>query len=274
MLLRDRVLVLCLTKSSAVKRSRLVLGTSTCLGLLLVCLFCLACRSSSSSSPLCEVSGEGLAELPQCDPILLNFDFADSLQGWVSGFADYPKGQEQFYELTSGHRQLPPEVHINKKSFFISGNNHSDDLFMFLKREFRGLDANARYLFRFDIQFATNAPKGCFGVGGAPGEDVTLKAGVTIEEPLTVLDQTGHLRMTIDKGNQAGGGEDAVVLGHIANTSTDCENWSYELKTLSGSFELTTDRTQTVWLLIGTDSGFEATSSLHYNNIRVVIEKL
>ena len=45
---------------------------------------------------------------------------------------------------------------------------------MYYKGQVAGLDGNRRYSVRFDVEIATNVPNGCFGVGGAPGEAVTL----------------------------------------------------------------------------------------------------
>ena len=33
------------------------------------------------------------------DPMTIRIDFRQSGQGWVAGFADYPVGQDAFYEL-------------------------------------------------------------------------------------------------------------------------------------------------------------------------------
>src|SRR5688500_2611678 len=102
-----------------------------------------------------------------------NFAGGDA-QGWQAGFADYPVGQESFYELESGIRDLPAEVGAGK-AYFLSSNNHSDDVFMFLKRRIgtaQGLKANTEYLARFDITFASDAPSGCPGIGGSPGDKI------------------------------------------------------------------------------------------------------
>ena len=62
------------------------------------------------------------------------FDFSESTSGWVADFADYPIGEEDFYELRFERSILPPPLDQNTYSYMISGNNHSDDLFMFLKK--------------------------------------------------------------------------------------------------------------------------------------------
>jgi hypothetical protein len=75
-------------------------------------------------------------------------------------------------------RALPAGVEPTGNGYYIAGNNHSDDLFMFLKRKLGpadGVQPNTAYRLKFKIVFASNAPSGCLGIGGAPGEGVTHK---------------------------------------------------------------------------------------------------
>ena len=204
---------------------------------------------------------------------LVALDFSSSAQGFVAGFADYPPANEASYFLQSGHQPLPPALSGTGSGLFISGVNRSDDLFMFYKNRVTGLLPNAFYRASFVVELATNAPTGCVGVGGAPGESVYVKAGVTRDEPVGVLAGDGHLRMNIDKGNQANGGADAVVLGNVANTQPCGEALPrYELKTVSsGGQEVVAqaDGHGRLWLLFGTDSGFESLTALWYTQVTV-----
>ena len=137
---------------------------------------------------------------------------------WGSSLAspDYPPAHEEIYELTSGHRALPPPLE-SRSGLFISGVNRSDDLFMFFRGPIAGLTPGATYAVEVSLEIATSTPSGCVGVGGAPGESVWIKAGMTAEEPLAVLDDS-YLRMNIDIGNQSNSGAQAVVLGNVANS--------------------------------------------------------
>ena len=63
------------------------------------------------------------------------------------------------------------------------------------------------------LSLATNVPTATFGIGGSPGESVFVKAGASTVEPLTEEDRNRHLRMNIDKGNQANGGGIEVRAG-------------------------------------------------------------
>ncbi|MEK6478583.1 hypothetical protein WJR50_13650 [Catalinimonas sp. 4WD22] len=218
-----------------------------------------------------------IAVLFACDeePILeenelvYSFDFKESVQQWSAGFADYPVGEEDFYELDTSWTTLPFPLNQTKESFMIEGNNHSDDLFMFIKRKITGLDTLTRYKVNFYVEFASNYPESFAGIGGSPGSSVYLKAGVTLEEPLTSQEE-GMWQMNIDKGNQAEGGADVLVLGHIG---TSREDEQYDLVRRSNAedqrFEFTTNQKGEAWLIIGTDSGFEGKTRLYYNRIKV-----
>ena len=107
----------------------------------------------------------------------------------------------------SGFEQLPPPL-APEPALFISGANRSDDLFMFFRGQVGGLVPGVRYSATVSVEIATETPSGCFGIGGAPGESVFVKAGASDVEPLPVLEGT-YLRMNIDTGNQSQGGEQA-----------------------------------------------------------------
>lgn len=205
------------------------------------------------------------------EEIVFRFDFSNDTQNWVGGFADYPQGEEDFFELVFDHRELPENVDTNRKALFISGNNHSDDLFMFAKRQITGLDPNTTYLADFEIEIASEAGNDCSGIGGSPA--ILLKAGATIIEPIAKPDSTGFLMMNIDKGNQTEGGNDAQVIGDIG-MDVDCVNPVFQIKKLESQqnnlFEITTDDTGSVWLIVGTDSGFEGSTNLFYTEIKAI----
>lgn len=211
------------------------------------------------------------------DEVVVDTEFTGgSTGGWVVEFADYPEGEEEFYELESGVRPLPAPLDTTRRALFVSGSNRSDDLFMYLKRPVEGLTPGATYRVRFDVEIASNEGSGCVGAGGAPGEAVVVKAGASAQEPVRALAEDGLYRLNLDKGNQSTGGKDAVVIGDLANGSDECSGGDYRLKRLqdaSVEVRATADAAGKLWLLLGTDSGYEGITSMYYNRIRVVLQR-
>lgn len=151
-------------------------------------------------------------------------------------------------------------------AWLIEGNNHSDDLFMYLKKKVSGLQPSTPYDVEIDVEFASQIPSGLVGVGGSPGDSVYVKAGVSAVEPAAVASDEFYL-LNIDKGNQATGGKDAVVLGTIAKPSN--LPVGFELISLMTPQPISTvsDADGSLWLLVGTDSAFEATTTLYYTQV-------
>ena len=203
-----------------------------------------------------------------------SFDFNRGPQGFVAGFADYPPGDAAIYELTSDYRTLPSPLE-SQSGLFLSGVNRSDDLFMFFKGPISGLQPGALYTVGVSVEFATNTPAGCFGVGGSPGESVWIKAGVSALEPLPVRDGS-YLRMNIDIGRQSGSGAQAVVLGNIANSRSCEQPLQWELKSFQGSMPspILMPADGRVWLLFGTDSGFESRTEIYFTRATVTFKSM
>jgi hypothetical protein len=203
-----------------------------------------------------------------------NYTFEADEQGWTAGFADLPADFDKtFYELDSGWGALPSDLEGN--AIYLSGHNHSDDLFMFLKKQIEELKPNTNYQVHFSIDMASNTPEGMMGIGGSPGESVYVKAGAVNYEPEVIEDTDGWLRMNIDKGNQSSEGEDMINLGTLANPNIDLDTFSgeeYAIMTLDNqdrTFKVTTDNDGNVWVIAGTDSGFEGPTKVYYDKILI-----
>ncbi|SHN01925.1 hypothetical protein [Mucilaginibacter sp. OK098] len=205
-------------------------------------------------------------------PVILNDKFDTSTQGWTGDFADYPSDSApEFYKLSFSSAQLPAPLDQTKKGIRISGINHSDDLFMFMKKKITGLKPNQVYNVKFQINFASNAPANQVGVGGAPGESVYLGAGFSLAEPQKVINtQDKYYRMNIKKINQGQNGEQMRVIGNIANGT---EKADYKLIQRTGEFNGKTDPKGEVWIIIGTDSGYEAETTLYYTSIKATFSE-
>ena len=204
--------------------------------------------------------------------VVREFDFSSGDQGFTSDFADLPAGYDpEFYNLVADHRNLPAEIGVGK-GLFISGINHSDDLWMFWKKKLTGLQPNTEYQVVLDIEMASNVAPGLVGVGGAPGESVYVKAGVSQAEPLVAPDSEGQLRLTVDKGNQSTSGSAAAVLGNVAKENDNSEQYAIlHRNNRSIQQSATTSADGSLWIFFGTDSGFESTTALYYTHAAAVL---
>ena len=207
------------------------------------------------------------------------YTFNEDQEDWITGFSDLPADYDPaIYELDSGWSELPSGLEGN--AIYLSGHNRSDDLFMFLKVQIDGLKPNTTYQVLFSIDLASNTPEGMMGIGGSPGESVYVKAGAVNFEPEVIEDTAGWLRMNIDKGNQASEGEDMINLGTLANPNIDLDTFTgeeYAIMTLTSegrSFDVLSDAQGKVWLISGTDSGFEGPTSVYYDKISIQMSEV
>lgn len=215
-------------------------------------------------------------------PLEFAFDFADGDEGWAADVADYSIGQEETIDFQSGVEALPEEIDDGRTGFRLRGHNVSDDLAMFLRRELGpddGIEAGADYKISYQLTFASDAPTGCAGIGGAPGESVFLKAGAANAMPEPV-EEDDFVALNVDKGNQSQGGPAASVLGHIAN-GINCEEAienDYPYVSLERDHDhearVTADDEGRLWLLVLTDSGFEGATEIFYEQIEVELTQV
>jgi hypothetical protein len=202
------------------------------------------------------------------EEVEMTWNFATGKEGWEGDFSDYPVGEEAFYELVFEHDTLPEPLNRGHYALKLSGNNHSDDLFMFVKRKVTELEPNTVYYVTFTVEFASDVPKGMMGVGGSPGESVYVAAGAALLEPKKVAGPNNYYGMNISKSDQSRNGDDMIVIGNFANGT---DKPVYTLKTVSNEkpFHVTSSPEGELWIIIGTDSGFEATTTIYYNSIKV-----
>jgi hypothetical protein len=246
----------------ALLQARLLASATFALAVLLACAGC----DSEGATP---------------EPQTFRYDFEEGPQSWETIFSAYPAGREDFYELESGHRRLPAPLDTTAKALYLSGDNHSDALKMLLKREVEGLQPGATYEVSFEISLATNAPSGCVGAGGAPGEGVIVAALASRFEPVTALNEFGDREINEDLLRRAGSTLNQAKIGDVANglkcTEALRQGLPYRMKQVEckGAEEhwtMIADEEGRAWLLVGTRSGFESITSLYYDEIVAVFE--
>ena len=197
-------------------------------------------------------------------------DFQSGTDGWTAGISDYGEDQKAIMEFESAHTGLPAPLDATRKSMMISSMNRSDDAFMFLKKKVTGLEPNKQYSLLFTIELASKYPTNSVGIGGSPGGSVFLKAGASATEPINQL-TNGFYSVNIDKGDQSTGGKEAIVLGNIG-TSNAMETYTLITRTnIDKPFVARANAQGELWLIIGTDSGFEGLTTLYYSKINVSV---
>ena len=136
---------------------------------------------------------------------------------------------------------------------------------MFFKGPMNGLRGGALHKVTVSLEFATNAPSGCFGVGGSPGESVWIKAGVTAVEPLPIRDGSylayEHRHRTSIRQRCTGGG--ARQHCQLQKLRAAASVGAQDLAGLDAVTDLDTADGR-VWLLFGTDSGFESRTEIYF----------
>lgn len=206
---------------------------------------------------------------PTDSSVLVNSDFKTSTDNWTADFTDYSTAQDSIMEFAFTHAALPKPLDESKKALMISGHNRSDDMFMFVRRKITGLRPNTTYRLKFDVELASQYADNSVGIGGSPGSSVYLKAGATASEPKKVK-KDDFYEISIDKGNQATGGKDAVVLGHVG-AGADVKEYKLIRRTNTEPFVAKTNESGELWVIVGTDSGFEGKTTLYYNQIKVTV---
>lgn len=207
------------------------------------------------------------------EPVSYEFSFSKNVQKWEGDFAEYPVGEEDFYELEWGWNNLPTPFGSFTKGLFLSGNNHSDDLFMFVRRRIDGLKPNTLYALTFTTLIESNVFPAQLGVGGSPGESVYVKVGASSEKPKKINKANFYL-LNVDKGDQSQDGKNALVIGNLANPAVDPQHPTYQPKELSNTVPLLikSDSKGRLWIFLGTDSAYEGLSTFYIAAIKVTAE--
>jgi hypothetical protein len=228
--------------------------------------------TDESGSALVDESASALAS-----SITLQWSFVSTAQGWTGGTTDYTRGMESSIGFQSGWSAMPSP--LTGGGFKLSGNNASDDLWMFASRALtyasHGIVANALYDVTMTVWIASNAPSNCFGTGGAPGESVWLKGNVVSTQPRPVIDGD-QVTFNILKGDQAEIGSQALSFGNLANGDPCEDPPRYKLlqRTATRSTAVRATSAGYLWVYFGSDSGFESRSTYFIDQVRVTLTRL
>lgn len=205
----------------------------------------------------------------------IEFNFLKDHEGWVGDFSDYPIGAETFYQLAWGWSNLPrADLEVHQKGIFLTGNNHSDDLFMFIKKQIGNLHPHAEYDVFFSVVLQTNIPPEVdAGVGGQPGQSVHFKVGASTEEPKKVIHENDYI-LSVDKGIQRNNGTNAIRIGNLINPAVDPVSRHFKPKELNSekAIRAKADSDGKIWLFLGTDSGYEGITLYYITKVSLTLK--
>lgn len=202
--------------------------------------------------------------------IVRRYDFTRGpVSGWTFGTADYSALTPPL-DVDTAIVDAPDP--FTGTGLLLAGTNRSDDLLVYARTRIVGLEPSREYRITVRVALLTDAPSGCFGVGGSPGESVWAIAAANPIEPVTVL-VDGEYRVNMQRGNQAQRGPASLVLGTIGNAESSCSARQWEAKTLQAGLDqalsVSSATDGTVWLLVGIDSGFEARSGVYLRSVEI-----
>lgn len=192
------------------------------------------------------------------------FDFNQDYHGFDAIYADYHDDGNNYstYEMVFDRTVIPGTTNPGLR---LQGHNRSDDLFMGIVKALDGLKPSTTYSVTVSFTLYTEAEAGTIGIGGSPADSVYVKAGVVNTQPQVSEDGDGLWVLNIDKGQQSVGGATIPVVGTMAKPE------GAEAGFVSKGFEVTitikTNALGQLWLIIGSDSGFEGLTIYYLDDI-------
>jgi hypothetical protein len=200
-----------------------------------------------------------------------HFAFSEHTEGWEGFFSDYPAGSESFYELEFVHSYLPAPLDETVRALKISGNNHSDDLLSLVVRKIDNLRPNSVYTVTFDIELASNVTSNSPGAGGSP--DLEIGVGGLPYKPQNIVDAGYHRPNFVSLLQSRQSNDVLQSVGRIGVSNAFPAPYTLvNRNNLSEPMQLKTNDNGEMWLMIGTDSGFEGITTLYYKSIKVRME--
>lgn len=210
------------------------------------------------------------------DPSSLSFDydFEENMHGWTSGFSGISEHYlSKGYDMNFTHGDYT-YMDTTNKGIYLAGNNLESDLFMYTMKKFGkpdGLSPLTAYAVHLRFDAISTMPT---HIDDDPEKQIYVKAGVVnvLPEPeLTVENNENFYRVNLDKGEPSADGNDLSTLGSVAIGSS--HEQIYGQKAFEKTFYVSTNNLGELWVVIGTDTSREGSSSIYIDNVQVSITK-
>lgn len=200
-----------------------------------------------------------------------HYTFNQGEEGWKGAFADLPVDYDpSIYDLKFARELLPTANNKTNYGLKLNGMNRSDDLFMFVTKKIEGLEPHTMYQASLSFQLYTDQAGGMVGVGGAPGEAVSIKAGFVSKEPRTLQSDTEgqtYYRMNIDKGNQQTEGDDMKIVGNMVQPNSSLKG--FQPVAMQYSTTLQSNEQGEIYVIVGSDSGYEGLTTFYLDDMKI-----
>jgi hypothetical protein len=197
----------------------------------------------------------------------ISFDFIDGRQQWkadVAGYTEEHEGRLDFNEFVG---PLPAEAGRNGNAYSLSGRVFSPELLFYLVRKLgpeEGLEANRIYSWTVGLRWATDRSIECPGAGGSPGE-ADLLVVARSNEPKKVRDEEGVFRLDVPHGYFS-------FIGHAGYDGPCDERFRMKEKSTRVARFLETNKRGEAWVVIGFSPVALAPHSIHFDQIRILID--
>ncbi len=205
--------------------------------------------------------GSGIEEVivePGLSKLELSFDFTTGAHEWIYEVTDYPVNVERAEWDLVGINGTYDMTGTDESAYWLIGNNHSDDIFVYIYLKVDGLKANTTYEGLVEFTGLTPYSSDSMGIGGSPASSVYVKAAMTSIEPTPVIGYNDYyvLPEGILKENQSQDGEIVRLLGSLADNQITLDNGLFQVS-YDLTQEFTTNDAGEVFIMVGYDSGFE-----------------
>jgi hypothetical protein len=232
-------------------------------------------NNGTTDGGLTDASADAGPDVTEPTVVDVSYNFDDGKQGWSAGVTDYPNGAGGSINFVDQMRDLPEDMDITGKGYYLEGQNDPMDIFMFIKKQLgpdEGLQPQTSYRVDYTVSLATNYPDDC---SEEQGQDMYLKLGGSKWEPASKLssDQTYH-EFNVDKGDDEVGGSAASAAGDITHDDECALVYNRYIpmsRQHSHTAAIETTDDGNLWLIVGVDSVFQGETSSYVTSVDVTL---
>lgn len=203
------------------------------------------------------------------------FNFQESSNGWIGGFAGYPLSDSAIFQLDTGHVEVPNGTFqgiFNENAYRLSGKSANEQLFFFFKREIEGLEPSTTYSLTFNYRIGFEVLTDSLDT--LDGQNLYLRAGAVTQEPVPIENNEGILELELDAGTGTSDGNDMIYLGRVEIGETQFVRQVFLVESMEDAIEVTTDSEGKLWIVLGIDSEVTESVNVFYSGVAVYYDEI